>query len=260
MPTPDRTSRSTTSARSAVRTICAASASSASATRTSCCCRRSTAGRSSPRLTARSSTTPAGSRRDSRILASTISNPTTASASGSARGTACSSASKARSAAAAASTSFSGLAMSSNRKSVVLSGRKSGRAARTFTVRVAVILIALASAMRGRRAAVLSRRSDPGRSRRPVRRERGEADRRQQRLRLRRAHVPQARRSPRDPRRQRQHDGRGARLELVHQPDRTAGDGDRRDRPRTQLDGNRRHRRLADRAATRRRASRPATG
>ena len=92
-----------------------------------------------------------------------------------------------------------------------------------------------------------------------VRRERGDADRRQQRLRLRRAHVPQAGRPARHPRGQRQHDGRGARLELVHQPDRTARDVDRRDRPRPELARHASTSTTGRSSATRRRASRPAT-
>ena len=85
-----------------------------------------------------------------------------------------------------------------------------------------------------RHADVLPGRPAPGGQRPRARRRQGEADRGQQRLRLRRAHVLQARRSPADPRGQRQHDGRSPGLDLVHQPHRPSRDVDRRDRARTQ--------------------------
>ena len=107
--------------------------------------------------------------------------------------------------------------------------------------------VALTLTTQERHAGVLPGRSAAGGQRSRARCRQGEADRRQQRLRLRRAHVLQARRSPADPRGQRQHAGRSPGLDLVHQPHRPPGDVDRRDRARPQRRGHSQHRRLADR-------------
>ena len=193
---------------------------------TSCCCRPSTAGRSSPRSTARSSTTPARSRhatRGPRLRRSRVRLRHRLPVRHDQRRL----------------PPRRGRVRQQRRQALHPQVRPcllDTRAPPDAVAGVAVVAAGVpfaqpAAPRRGSFPTIRSRSTTTG-----ARRQRGDADRGQQRLRLRRAHLPQARRPPRHPRGERQHDGRGARLELVHQPDRPAADVDRRDRPRARIE------------------------
>ena len=95
----------------------------------------------------------------------------------------------------------------------------------------ALLVVAASRSARGRGAAIPARRSAAGRPRQPAHRQAG-GRRPVHGVRRHREHVPASSRRRRPAGRERQHPRRGARLELVHEPDRRAAHDRRGDRAR----------------------------